>query len=173
MASGPGFMSPPGASQVLPPSLDRWMTCPNQPLDCDAYRRLGSTGDPLMWYISQPAKCGPLTSHFSRLPSDVRINAPLRVPTKTRTLLILAPSYSYCGCFHGIDVRAASKSTCLRKKCRHRVWRARGGSRAQGRILREMEPRGNDLPAPSPSRSATRSRRPGPRLPPANRGARP
>src|SRR6266436_8142054 len=50
--------------------------------------RLGSTGEPLMWYISQPAKCGPLTSHFSRLPSDVRMNAPLRVPTRTRTPLI-------------------------------------------------------------------------------------
>src|ERR1700686_592306 len=64
------------------------MICPNQPLVWDAYSRLGSTGDPLMWYISQPAKCGPLTSHFSRLPSDVRTNAPLRVPTSTRTLLI-------------------------------------------------------------------------------------
>src|SRR6266480_7588918 len=53
--------------------------------------RLGSAGDPLMWYISQPAKCGPLTSHFSRLPSDVRMNAPLRVPTNTRTLLIFSP----------------------------------------------------------------------------------
>src|SRR6266478_169471 len=50
--------------------------------------RLGSTGEPFMWYISQPAKCGPLTSHFSRLPSDVRMNAPLRVPTRTRTPLI-------------------------------------------------------------------------------------
>src|SRR6267142_622977 len=50
--------------------------------------RLGSTGDPFKWYISQPAKCGPLTSHFSRLPSDVRMNAPLRVPTRTRTPLI-------------------------------------------------------------------------------------
>src|SRR6267378_1637468 len=25
-----------------------------------------------MWYISQPAKCGPLTSHFSRLPTRTR-----------------------------------------------------------------------------------------------------
>src|SRR6266481_2184928 len=41
-----------------------------------------------MWYSSQPAKCGPLTSHFSRFPSDVRMNAPLRVPTRTRTPLI-------------------------------------------------------------------------------------
>src|SRR5579863_1307195 len=40
-----------------------------------------------MWYISQPAKCGPLMSHFSRFPSDARTNAPLRVPTNTRTLL--------------------------------------------------------------------------------------
>src|SRR5580704_7475887 len=41
-----------------------------------------------MWKISQPAKWGPLTSHFWRLPSDVRTNAPLRVPTRTRTPLI-------------------------------------------------------------------------------------
>src|SRR5216684_1679015 len=69
------------------------MICPNQPLHCDAYRRFGSAGDPLMWYISQPAKCGPLTSQRSRLPSDVRMNAPLRVPTNTRIPLI-AHSYS-------------------------------------------------------------------------------
>src|SRR6266852_3317728 len=64
------------------------MICPNQPLHCEANSRFGSAGDPLTWYISQPANCGPLTSHFSRLPSDVRTNAPLRVPTNTRTRLI-------------------------------------------------------------------------------------
>src|ERR1700676_618933 len=64
------------------------MICPNQPLHCDANSRLGSTGEPLTWYISQPAKCGPLTSQRSRLPSDVRMNAPFRVPTSTLTLLI-------------------------------------------------------------------------------------
>src|SRR4029077_19016659 len=50
--------------------------------------RLGSADDPFRWYISHPAKCGPLTSQFSRLPSAVRMNAPLRVPTRTRTLLM-------------------------------------------------------------------------------------
>src|SRR5690349_739836 len=50
--------------------------------------RLGSAGDPFRWYISQPGKCGPLTAHVWRLPSDVRMNAPLRVPTSTLTLLI-------------------------------------------------------------------------------------
>src|ERR1700724_2198872 len=89
----------PTGSHVLPPSLERWINCPNQPLDCDAYSRFGSTGDPLRWYISQPAKWGPLMSHFSRLPSDVRTNAPLRVPTSTRTLLMsvasLLPSALY------------------------------------------------------------------------------
>src|SRR5271165_4635486 len=53
--------------------------------------RLGSTGDPFRWYISHPAKWGPLTSHFSRLPSDVSMNAPLRVPTRTRTPLMIHP----------------------------------------------------------------------------------
>src|SRR6185369_7903673 len=80
----------PTGSHVCPPSFERWMTCPNQPLHCDAYTRFGSTGDPLTWKISQPAKWGPLTSHFSRLPSEVRMKAPLRVPTSTRTLLILS-----------------------------------------------------------------------------------
>src|SRR6266581_1060393 len=75
-------------SQVLPPSLDRCIVCPNQLLDCDAYSRSGSAGDPLRWYISQPPKWGPLTSQRSRLPSDVRTNAPLRVPTSNRTRLI-------------------------------------------------------------------------------------
>src|SRR5258706_14714166 len=50
--------------------------------------RFASADEPLRWYISQPAKWGPLTSHFSRLPSEVRTKAPLRVPTKTRTLVI-------------------------------------------------------------------------------------
>src|SRR5713226_5775163 len=68
------------------------MICPNQPLHCDAYSRLGSAGDPLTWYISHPAKWRPLTSQRSRLPSDVRTNAPLRVPTNSRTPLI---SYSF------------------------------------------------------------------------------
>jgi hypothetical protein len=26
----------PTGSHVLPPSLDRWISCPNQPVDCDA-----------------------------------------------------------------------------------------------------------------------------------------
>src|SRR5579862_4272056 len=34
-------------------------------------------------------------SHFSRLPSDVRTNAPLRVPTSTRTLLISRSPFSF------------------------------------------------------------------------------
>jgi hypothetical protein len=38
MPSGPikssGFV--PGGFHVLPPSSERWMICPNQPLDCDA-----------------------------------------------------------------------------------------------------------------------------------------
>src|SRR6266481_1250096 len=88
MAPGSGIFSPPGVFHVLPPSSDRWSICPNQPLVCDAKIRFGSTGDPFRWYISQPAKCGPLTSHFSRLPSEVRTNAPLRVPTSNRTVLI-------------------------------------------------------------------------------------
>src|SRR5258707_8531309 len=68
------------------------MTCPNQPLHCDAYSRFGSAGEPLRWYISQPAKCGPLTAHFSRLPSEVRMNAPFFVPTSTRTPVMFQSS---------------------------------------------------------------------------------
>src|ERR1700756_4540330 len=60
--------------------------------------RLGSAGEPLMWYISQPAKCGSLTSHLSRLPSAVRMNAPLRVPTRTRTLLIASAPGTWLDC---------------------------------------------------------------------------
>src|SRR5581483_5247859 len=52
--------------------------------------RFGSAGEALRWYTSQPAKCGPLTSHFLRVPSEVRMNAPLWVPTSNRTLLIAA-----------------------------------------------------------------------------------
>src|SRR5216117_592666 len=48
MPSGPFVTPPPGVSHVLPPSHERWITCPNHPLDCDAYRRSGSAGDPFM-----------------------------------------------------------------------------------------------------------------------------
>src|ERR1700722_20394795 len=36
----------PIGSHVVPPSFERWTTCPDQPLDCEAYSRFGSTGDP-------------------------------------------------------------------------------------------------------------------------------
>src|ERR1043165_2799413 len=78
----------PTGSQVLPPSFERWISWPNQPLDCDAYSRLGSAGEPLRWYISQPAKNGPATSQSLRDPSDVSTNAPFFVPTSTRTPLM-------------------------------------------------------------------------------------
>src|SRR6266571_2314418 len=58
--------------------------------------RFGSTGEPLRWYNSQPAKCGPLTSQFWRLPSDFRMNAPFFVPTKTLTLLIALSYFVLC-----------------------------------------------------------------------------
>src|SRR5581483_11694903 len=81
----------PTGDQVFPPSSERWMSCPNQPVDCEAYSLSGFAGDPATWYISQPAKCGPLTSHRSRRSSELRMNAPLRVPTSTRTPLMTAP----------------------------------------------------------------------------------
>src|SRR6059036_481757 len=34
--SGVVVRPPPGVSQVFPPSSERWMTCPNQPLVCEA-----------------------------------------------------------------------------------------------------------------------------------------
>src|SRR5215469_13564192 len=61
--------------------------------------RLGLAGDPFMWKISQPAKCGPLTVHFSRLPSAVRMNAPFFVPTSTRTLLMTLLLSIFSGLF--------------------------------------------------------------------------
>src|ERR1700747_2493840 len=44
-------------------------------------------------------------SHFSRLPSAVRMNAPLRVPTKTRTPLIDRTS-RFCGRLRGARIFA-------------------------------------------------------------------
>src|SRR3979490_437546 len=67
--------------------------------------RLGSAGEPFRWYISQPAKWGPLTSHFSRFPSDVRTNAPLRVPTSTRTRLI-------CHSFSSVVRSLVERTSC-------------------------------------------------------------
>jgi hypothetical protein len=51
--------------------------------------RFGSAGEPFTWYISQPPKCGPLTRQSRRLPSDSKMKAPLRVPTRTRTKLMM------------------------------------------------------------------------------------
>src|SRR4051812_10133994 len=76
---------PPGISQVLPPSEERCMIWPNQPEDWEQKMRLGSTGEPFMWKISQPEKRGPSTFHFLRVPSEERIKAPFLVPTRTRT----------------------------------------------------------------------------------------
>src|SRR5213594_2579680 len=47
----PSYINPllPAGSHVWPPSLERWITCPNQPLVCEAYRRFGSMGEPLTW----------------------------------------------------------------------------------------------------------------------------
>src|SRR4051794_26369984 len=53
--------------------------------------RSGSAGEPAMWYTSQPEKSGPCTLHFSRLPSEARMNAPFLVPTRT---LIFIGGYS-------------------------------------------------------------------------------
>lgn len=39
----------PTGSHVVPPSSERWISCPNQPMDCDAYSRAGSAGEPVMW----------------------------------------------------------------------------------------------------------------------------
>ena len=63
--------------------------------------------------IDLPAgEVGPLTSHRSRLPSDVRTNAPLRVPTSTRTPLIPHSSLSFPRrAARGIVDRTGAKST--------------------------------------------------------------
>src|SRR5882724_7757932 len=58
--------------------------------------RFGSAGEPLRWYISQPAKCGPLTSQCLRRPSEVRMNAPFFVPTNTRSLLMVPSYFDLC-----------------------------------------------------------------------------
>jgi hypothetical protein len=90
----PGAMAgaPPGGSQLLPPSSERWIIWPNHPLVCDAYSRFGSAVEPFTWKTSQPPKCGPPIRHLLRMPSDVIRNAPFRVPTNNRTLLIPSSS---------------------------------------------------------------------------------
>ena len=41
-----------------------------------------------MWKTSHPSKNGPSTFQSCRIPSEVRMNAPYRVPTSTRTELM-------------------------------------------------------------------------------------
>src|SRR5881394_167643 len=36
ISPGCAVTPPPGVSHVLPPSLERWITCPNHPLDCES-----------------------------------------------------------------------------------------------------------------------------------------
>ena len=78
-----------------------------------ATRRFGSgrRAIPSRGRSPSPPKCGPLTSHFSRLPSAVRTNAPLRVPTRTLTVLIpQSPRISRYWQFtiHGMPNRSVS-----------------------------------------------------------------
>ena len=66
------------------------MICPNQPLDCEhrAVRIDGGT----FHVIDLPAgEDGAGDVPFSRLPSEVRMKAPLRVPTRTRTWVMRFP----------------------------------------------------------------------------------
>src|SRR5271157_4619079 len=100
------------------------MIWPNQPLVWDAYNRLGSAGEPFTWYISQPAKCGPLTSHLSRLPSADRMNAPFFVPTSTRTPLIRRSFL--------LVVAARTYKTGLRYTCLFRYTRSHGRRKDHG-----------------------------------------
>src|SRR5437899_8356224 len=95
------------------------MSWPNQPLDCDAYSRFGSAGEPLRWYISQPAKCGPLTSHFSRLPSEVRMNAPFFVPTSTRTPVMFSTLLVAGFCKQLRFARSSGCRSCGVRLCRN------------------------------------------------------
>src|SRR5260370_22968260 len=55
----------PTPSHVLPPSLERWITCPDHPLHSDPYIRFGAAGDPLIERTSHPATTGPFPSHYS------------------------------------------------------------------------------------------------------------
>src|SRR3954452_23687692 len=108
------------------------MTWPCQPVDCEAYSRSGSTGEPFRWYISQPAKSGPSTFQSSRVPSDVRMNAPLRVPTRSLTPLIRT-SFSIDQDILSNDVRRPRFSTASARTARpaetHR-WRRSEAERA-------------------------------------------
>src|SRR5487761_843160 len=137
MPLGATVTPPPGASHVLPPSFERWITWPNQPLDCEAYSRLRSAGEPYTCSIAQPVKNGPATSHFSRLPSDVRINAPLRVPTSTRTLLISGSFLNFVYVFPA-KLRTSPPAGVTAILHRHKVrrpQRTRGGLRPPPRVF--------------------------------------
>src|SRR5581483_3534345 len=81
--------------------------------------RFGSTAEPLRWYSSQPLKNGPATSHFWRLPSAVRMNAPLRVPTRTLTWLIATSLLSEWNCSP-----PSSVSPCSQNRAAEQGWPA-------------------------------------------------
>src|SRR2546422_5945140 len=82
MPSAVLVIPPPGVSHVLPPSQERWMTWPNHPLVCDAYRRFGSAGGPLLWENSPPPEGGAPAFPPSRVSSPVRNKGPLSGPTR-------------------------------------------------------------------------------------------
>ena len=57
------------AHHVFPPSLERWMICPNQPLDCDA-KSVKSAGD--LEVVSQPPKVRMTSTSAARHQTSAR-----------------------------------------------------------------------------------------------------
>src|SRR4051812_17328200 len=74
--------------------------------------RFGSAGEPFRWYISQPPKNGPSTFQSLRAPSALSTNAPLRVPTRTRTPLMLWPPEVVPPGPQGAKSRSTAPSIC-------------------------------------------------------------
>src|SRR3954471_21632749 len=84
--------------------------------------RLGSAGEPFRWYISHPPHSGPSIFQSLRLPSAVRTNAPLRVPTSTRTPLI------------HVLLGRPQRTTSRRRETHRSLWRISAGEHANGAI---------------------------------------
>src|SRR5260370_9693154 len=80
MPPGVVVRPPPGVSHVLPPSQERWITWPNQPLDCDAYTRFGSAGGTLSRFSSPPPKKGAPPFPVAPVSRCLQKKPPPRVP---------------------------------------------------------------------------------------------
>jgi hypothetical protein len=117
-----GHQLPPASADAYtcPPVVPKYTPHESAPTSGHRHRNVGSAARTSRWtatHIADPdqreirevvdlpaRKVGPLTSHRSWWESDVRTNAPVRVPTSTRTPRIRTPYLGFSSVVEGSSV---------------------------------------------------------------------